>query len=297
MNIPEGFKSGFVAICGRPNTGKSTLLNAIVGEKIAITSARAQTTRHALRGVLSRDDHQIVFVDTPGIHKPSTVLGERLNDTATKSSSDVDVLLLVVDATQPIGTGDHFVAKRVLSASIPAICVVTKVDIANDDQLFPQLEAAGELGAFDEIIPVSAKKDLNIDRLHKLLYDRMPEGPPYFPEDMSTDQRLEFRVAELVREKALWFLRQEVPHSIAVVCEQFEERPDGILNIEATIYVERDSQKGIVIGKGGTMLRDISMRARKELETMLTRKVYLRCQVKIRKDWQQDANEIARLGY
>lgn len=297
MNIPEGYRSGFVAICGRPNVGKSTLLNAIVGEKVAITSTRAQTTRHALRGVLTMEDHQIVFVDTPGIHKPKTVLGERLNETAAGSVSDVDVILFVIDATQPIGRGDQFVAAKVLRESIPAICVVTKTDIAKDHDLFPQLEAAGELWNFDEIIPVSAKHEKNIDRLHKLLYERMPEGPPYYPEDMATDQRLEFRVAELVREKALWLLRQEVPHSIAVVVEEFQEREDGVFNIEATIFVERDSQKGIVIGKGGQMLGDISMRARKELETLLGRKVYLRCQVKIRKDWQQDANEIARLGY
>lgn len=294
---PPGFRSGFVALCGRPNTGKSTLLNAIIGEKVAITSVRAQTTRTPIRGVLTRDDHQIVFIDTPGIHKPLNALGERLNDAAVRTLKDVDVAVMVVDASQPVGRGDVFVAKRMVESGVRLLCAVTKIDAVPNETLFPQLEAAGELAEFEEIVPVSAKRGRAIDRLHHLIYQRMPEGPPYFPEEMSTDQHIEFRIAELVREKALWLLHQEVPHSVAVLCERLETREDGVIEVECAIYVERDSQKGIVIGKGGQMLRGISMRARQELEELLGAKVFLRCQVKVRPDWQRDRVEIARMGY
>jgi GTP-binding protein Era len=292
------FRSGFVALMGRPNTGKSTLLNALVGEKVAITSKKAQTTRTNIRGVLTADDHQIVFVDTPGIHKPRTALGERLNQTATRASGEVDLIVFVIDAAQPVGRGDKFVADQVTRAGARAICVVNKIDSVSKQAVFQQLEAAATLAEFEEIIPVSAREGLNVGKLHRLILERLEPGPAFFPEDMRSDQQLEFQITELIREKALWLLHEEVPHSVAVGLDEMTRREeDDVLEIHASIYVERDSQKGIVIGKGGSMLRDISTRARRELERLLGEHCYLRCQVKVRKDWQQHASEVERMGY
>jgi GTPase len=296
--MTPGFRSGFVALMGRPNTGKSTLLNALVGSKIAITSKRAQTTRTQIKGVLSAEDHQIVFVDTPGIHKPRTALGERLNETANRASGDVDLLVFVVDAMQPVGRGDAYVAKQVTGAGTPAICVVNKIDSVSKQTVMEQLAEASKLADFQEILPVSAREGLNVGKLHQLILDRMPEGPAYFPEDMQSDQQLEFQICEIIREKALWLLHEEVPHSVAVGLDEMTRREeDDLLEIHASIFVERDSQKGIVIGKAGSMLRDISTRARRELQTLLGERVYLRCQVKVRKDWQQHRSEVERMGY
>lgn len=296
--MSEPFRSGFVALMGRPNTGKSTLLNALVGTKVAITSKKAQTTRTNIRGVLTAPDHQIVFVDTPGIHKPRTALGERLNETAARASGEVDLIVFVVDAQQPVGRGDAFVAAQVTAAGTPALCVVNKIDAVSKQAVMEQLEAATALADFQEIIPVSAREGLNVGKLHRLILDRLPEGPAYFPEEMTSDQQLEFQITELIREKALWLLHEEVPHSVAVGLDEVTRREeDDMLEIHASIYVERDSQKGIVIGKGGTMLRDISTRARRELEQLLGERCYLRCQVKVRKDWQQHRSEVERMGY
>lgn len=296
--MSAGFRSGFVALMGRPNTGKSTLLNALVGSKVAITSKKAQTTRTNIRGVLTERDHQIVFVDTPGIHKPRTALGERLNQTASRASGEVDLIVFVVDAQQPVGRGDAFVATQVTSSGTPAICVVNKIDSVSKQTVMEQLAAAEKLATFAEIIPVSAREGLNVGKLHQLILERMPEGPAYFPEDMLSDQQLEFQITEIIREKALWLLHEEVPHSVAVGLDEMTRREeDDLLEIHASIYVERDSQKGIVIGKGGAMLRDISTRARRELQTLLGERCYLRCQVKVRKDWQQHLSEVERMGY
>ena len=296
--MSTSFRSGFVALMGRPNTGKSTLVNALVGSKVAITSKKAQTTRTNIRGVLTTDDHQIVFVDTPGIHKPRTALGERLNATASRASTEVDLIVFVVDAQQPVGRGDQFVATQVMAAGTRAICVVNKIDAVGKGTVLEQLEAASKLATFEEIIPVSAREGLNVGKLHRLILERLEPGPAYFPEEMLSDQQLEVQITEIIREKALWLLHEEVPHSVAVGLDEMTRREeDDVLEIHASIYVERDSQKGIVIGKGGSMLRDISTRARKELERLLGEHCYLRCQVKVRKDWQQHPAEVERMGY
>ncbi|MGZ4208219.1 MAG: GTPase Era [Actinomycetota bacterium] len=292
-----GHRSGFVALVGRPNVGKSTLLNAFVGRKVAITSRKPQTTRNAIRGVLTGDGWQIVFIDTPGLHKPKTLLGERLNDVVHHTLREVDAIVFMLDATQPVGSGDEFVARAVLNTGTPAICVVNKMDAARREQLVPQLAAAQELGEWREIVPISAARGTNVDRLQDLLVGFLPEGPQYYPEGMVSDQPREVLLAEIVREKALQLTRQEIPHSIAVRTEEVVERDDDVVEIHATVFVERDSQKGIVIGKGGAMLKEIGTRARQDLEWLLGQKVYLALQVKVAKDWQRDPRKLERLGY
>jgi GTP-binding protein Era len=293
----DAFRSGFVSLVGRPNVGKSTLLNAFVGRKVAITSRTPQTTRNAIRGVLTGDGWQIVFVDTPGLHKPKTLLGERLNAVVRRTLHEVDAVVFMLDAKQPVGTGDAFVAREVLATRTPAICVVNKMDAAKRDELVAQLSAAQELGEWKEIIPISAARGTKVDELQELLASLLPEGPQYYPPDMVTDQPRDVLLAEVVREKALQLTHQEVPHSIAVVTEEVIERADGLVEIHATVFVERDSQKGIVIGKGGSMLKQIGTRAREDLEWLLGTKVFLRLQVKVSKDWQRDPRKLERLGY
>jgi GTP-binding protein Era len=296
--MPEQpFRSGFVSLVGRPNVGKSTLLNAFVGRKVAITSRRPQTTRNAIRGVLTGDGWQIVFIDTPGLHKAKTLLGERLNDVVHHTLREVDAIVFMLDATQPVGSGDEFVARAVLNTQTPAICVVNKMDAAKHEQLVPQLHSAQELGEWKEIIPISAARGTNVERLQELLVEQLPEGPQYYPDDMVTDQPRDVLLAEIVREKALQLTRQEIPHSIAVQTEEVSEREDELLEVHATIFVERQSQKGIVIGKGGQMLKEIGTRARQDLEWLLGQRVYLALQVKVAKDWQRDPRALQRLGY
>jgi GTPase len=291
-------RSGFASIVGRPNVGKSTLLNALVGQKIAITTPVPQTTRHAVRGVLHRDGTQIVFVDTPGLHKPKTLLGNRLNDVARGALSDVDVVLFLVDGAVPIGRGDRFIAGLLTDVKTPVIAVLNKVDAFSRKRQLPQLQHLAELGDFDEVVPVSAATGDGLDILERLVVERMPEGPAYFPSDQVSDQTPDQIVAELVREKAITRMREEVPHSIAVLVEEMGPgESDGVLSIEAVVYVERDSQKGIVIGKGGEVLRDIGAAARVELEEVLGTRVYLSLRVKLMKEWQSDAKKLARLGY
>lgn len=293
----SSFRSGFVALIGRPNVGKSTLLNAFAGRKIAITSRRPQTTRNAIRAVVNGDDWQMVFIDTPGLHKPKVLLGERLNDIVRRTLHEVDALVFMLDATQTIGTGDEFVAREVLSSGTPTICAVNKMDAAKEVQLLPQLQAADSLGEWREIIPISAARGTGVPRLQELLVSLLPEGPKFYPDDMVSDQPREVILAELIREKALQLTRQEVPHSIAVLTDEVIERSDGIVDIHATIYVERDSQKGIVIGKGGQMLKDIGTRAREDIEWVLGAHVMLKLHVKVSKDWQRDPRALERLGY
>jgi GTP-binding protein Era len=295
--MSEPYRSGFISLVGRPNVGKSTLLNAFIGRKVAITSKKPQTTRNAIRGVLTGDAWQIVFVDTPGLHKPKTLLGERLNDVVRYTLREVDAIVFMLDAMQPVGAGDEFVARAVLQTKTPAICVVNKMDIAKNERLVPQLDAAQKLGEWREIIPISAARGTNVDRLQELLVALLPEGPQYYPEGMVTDQPREVLLAEIIREKALHLTRQEIPHSIAVVTDEVIERDDGIEEIHATIFVERESQKGIVIGKGGSMLKEIGTRARQDLEWLLGQKVFLALQVKVSKDWQRDPRALERLGY
>ncbi len=295
---PDGdHRSGFVSVVGRPNVGKSTLLNAFMGRKVAITSSRPQTTRNAIRGILTGDGWQIVFVDTPGLHKPKTLLGERLNDVVRSTLSEVDAIVFVLDALQPVGAGDEYVAREILRTSTPALCVVNKMDVAGPALMAPQLQAATALGDWREIVPVSARSGENVPMLQDMVVSLLPPGPQYYPEGMHTDQPRDLLLAEIIREKALELLHEEVPHSIATRIEEVIEREDGIVEVQADLFVERDSQKGIVIGKRGAMLKEIGTRARRELEWLLGAKVFLRLQVKVAKDWQRDPRGLQRLGY
>jgi GTP-binding protein Era len=295
-------RSGFCSIVGRPNVGKSTLLNALVGEKVAITTPVPGTTRHAIRGVLhgayGDEPAQIVFVDTPGLHKPRTMLGTRMNETARGALSGVDCVVFMVDATQEIGRGDQFVAQLLAEVDLPKLAVLNKIDLVPKVKLLPQLVRLQELGAWDEIVPISAMADDGVDLLAQLIMARLPEGPPYFPAEQVTDQSTEQVIAEIIREKAITIMREEVPHSIAVLIEEIVpgERED-VRVVHANLYVERDSQKGIVIGKGGEVLKSIGARAREELEPKLGTRVFLELRVKLMKEWQRDAKALARLGY
>jgi GTP-binding protein Era len=271
-------------------------VNALVGSKIAITSDKPQTTRRDIRAVLTTDAVQVVFTDTPGFHKPRTALGARMNDLVGDAVVGVDLVLHVVDAASGVGRGDAFVYERqVKTSGSPAFVVVNKIDAAANRSEIAQLAAAAELGEYAEVVPVSAKTGRGVDHLREVIVDRMPEGPMYFPAEDVTDQSIEVRLAELVREQALAVTREEVPHSIAVVVEEIEEEGD-LTSIHANLVVERDSQKGIVIGKGGTTLRDIGTRARKEMELLLGGRVYLDLRVKVVKEWQRDPKAIERLG-
>jgi GTP-binding protein Era len=291
------FRSGFVAVVGRPNVGKSTLVNALVGRKVAIVSDKPQTTRRGVRAVLTTQDHQIVFTDTPGFHKPRTLLGTRLNELVDDATKGVDSIVMVVDAEAGVGSGDAFVFERhVELAGVPTFCAVNKLDVLRSRAEVPQLQAAADLGEFDEIVPISAKTGRGVGVLRELLASRMPEGPAYYPSDTATDQPLEVRLAEIVREKALAVTRQEVPHSIAVVVDELE-REDALTKVHASLIVERDSQKGIVIGKGGATLKTIGSKAREEMEIMLGTKVFLDLRVKVLKEWQRDPKALQRLGF
>ncbi|HEU4355485.1 MAG TPA: GTPase Era [Actinomycetota bacterium] len=291
------FRSGAVAVLGRPNVGKSTLVNALVGEKVAIVSDKPQTTRRDIRAIRTTETDQVVFTDTPGFHKPRTLLGTRLNALVGEAAAGVDVIVQVVDASAGVGRGDAYVFERhVRGSGIPAICAVNKVDLLRDHREVPELQAAADLGAFEEIVPISATTGRGLDVLLRLLVERLPEGQPLYPADEVTDLPLEVRLAELVREQVLAATREEVPHSVAVVVEDLEEAED-LTRVEATIVVERQTQKGIVIGKGGTMLKTIGSRAREQMEVLLRAKVFLELRVKVLKEWQRDPRALQRLGF
>jgi GTPase len=303
------FRSGFVSLVGRPNVGKSTLVNRIVGTKVAIVSARPQTTRTQIRGVRTTPDTQIVLLDTPGIHKPRTMLGERTNARARSTLGEVDVVCMLVDATASIGRGDQFVADLVQAVSTPKILVVSKTDIAAHAEIAEHLAVAtAKLGEFDAYVPLSGLTGQGVDALVSEIETRLPEGPVYYPNGEVTDQPETFLAAELLREKLLLIARDELPHSIAVVVEEIEpgdgeepgddgQKDDGIVRLRALILVERDSQKGIVIGKGGAVLKEAGTRAREELEALLGTRVYLQTQVKVERDWQRRAHSLDRLGF
>ena len=292
------FRSGVVAVVGRPNVGKSTLVNALVGQKVAIVSDKPQTTRRDIRAILTTSQAQVVFTDTPGFHKPRTLLGARLNDAVSAAVEGVDVVILVVDAAAGVGRGDRFVFERQVAGAEGAarICAVNKVDRLKRGLAIPQLQAAAELGGFDEIVPVSAATGAGVDTLAQLVVDRLPGGPPLFPDHDVTDQPLEIRLAELVREQALRLTREEVPHSVAVLVEEVE-RLDDLTRVVATVVVERDSQKGIVIGHGGETLKQIGTMARGQMEPLLGTRVYLDLRVKVLKEWQRDPKALNRLGF
>lgn len=294
----ERMRSGFCSLVGRPNVGKSTLMNAMVGEKIAITTSVPQTTRHAIRGILHRDDLQIVFTDTPGMHKPKTLLGTRLNDLARASLSSVDCVVFLVDGAEGVGRGDHFLARLFADVDTPVIAVVNKVDAFSRKRQLPVLERVAAMGDWAEVVPVSAVAGDNVDVLVDLIAARMPEGPAYFPAGQTTDQTIEHRIAEVVREKAITLMREEVPHSIAVVVDEITPgRSEDVRVVAAHLFVERETQKGIVIGHSGEVLKDIGARARPELEALLGTRVYLDLRVKLSKEWQRDPKKLERLGY
>jgi GTP-binding protein Era len=288
-------KSGFVSVVGRPNVGKSTLVNALVGRKVAITSARPQTTRNTIRGVVTTPELQAVFVDTPGLHRPRTALGERLNRLVAGSLAEADAVVFVLDATGRIGPGDRLIAERLASSGAATIVVVNKVDVATDGQVAASLAEAGAWD-FAAYVPAAALRGENLQPILDELALLLPEGPAYFPPDIITDQPEEFFIAEIVREKFLARLREELPHSLAVVIEELEESDTGVLRIVARLVVERDSQKGIVIGKGGSVIRAAGTEARLELERLLGTRVFLDARVRVEKDWQQRPGIIDRLG-
>jgi GTP-binding protein Era len=291
-------KSGFVAVVGRPNVGKSTLVNALVGDKVAITSSRPQTTRNTIRGVLTLEqpEAQFVFVDTPGIHRPRTALGTRLNELVDGSIGDADAVVFVLDATQAIGPGDRMIAERLGPVKESTVVVVNKTDKAAPHQIGEHLARAGEWD-FAAYVPVSALEEDGLQPLVDEVLGLLPEGPAYFPPDMRTDQPDSFIAAELVREKYLTRLREELPHSLAVVVGDMETRDNGTVYVPATIYVERPSQKGIVIGKGGSLLKTVGEEARADLERFFAAPVYLDLRVRIERDWQRREQLLDRLGF
>lgn len=296
------FRSGFVCFVGRPNTGKSTLTNALVGQKVAITSNRPQTTRHTIRGIVHRDNFQIILVDTPGLHRPRTLLGQRLNDLVKDTYSEVDVIGLCIPADEKIGPGDRWIYQqiRAVAPKTTLIAIVTKIDKVAKDRVAEQLLAVSELVGSDvEIVPVSATAGEQLEVLTDVLVANLPPGPAYYPDGELTDEPEEVLMAELIREAALEGVRDELPHSLAVVIEEVEQREDrdDLIDVRAVLYVERDSQKGIVIGKGGARLREVGTAARIQIEKLLGTKVYLDLRVKIAKNWQRDPKQLGRLGF
>lgn len=290
-------KSGFVAIVGRPNVGKSTLLNRVVGQKIAIMSDKAQTTRNKIQGVYTTDDAQLIFIDTPGIHKPKHRLGDFMIETAYSALREVDVTLFMISADQKRGKGDDFIIERLRQSQTPVFLVINKIDKVHPDALLAIIEDYSSQMDFAEIVPISATEGNNFETLMKLLIEEMPEGPQYFPEDQITDHPEYFIVSELVREKVLLLTRDEVPHSVAVVVDSMKRDHNDKVHIQATIIVERDSQKGIIIGKGGKMLKQIGTKARLDIEHLLDDKVFLELWVKVQKDWRDKQTFLTDYGY
>ena len=291
-------RAGFACFVGRPNAGKSTLMNALVGDHVAITSSRPQTTRNAIRGIVHRSDAQLVIVDTPGLHRPRTLLGERLNDVVRKTLSEVDVVGFCVPADERVGPGDRFIAAELKAARTPVIAVVTKADKASKNRIGEQLIAVNELGAWADVVPVSAVGGYQLDVLADVLVRHLPEGPALYPEGVLTDEPEERVVGEVIREAVLEDLEDELPHSLAVVIEEMVARADSdIVDVRADLYVERTSQKGIVIGAGGARLKKVGTQARPRIEALLGSRVYLDLHVRVAKEWQRDPKLLRRLGY
>ncbi|HTR70797.1 MAG TPA: GTPase Era [Mycobacteriales bacterium] len=300
MTGPE-YRCGFACLLGRPNTGKSTLINALVGTKVAIMSDRPQTTRQVIRGIVHRDDGQIVVVDTPGFHRPRTLLGQRLNDLVLATVSEVDVVMLCVPADARVGPGDRYIAEQLARTAgrTPVIAVVTKTDLVAPDVVADRLLEVSRLGEWVEIVPVSARDGFQLGLLTDLLLARLPVSPPLYPDGELTDAPERQMVAELIREAALDGVRDELPHSIAIVVEEMATRPDrdDLVDIAADLYVERESQKGIVIGVKGQRLRQVGTTARAQIEALLGTRVYLDLRVKVAKDWQRDPKQLRKLGF
>jgi GTPase len=298
-NVVQDHRSGFCCLVGRPNAGKSTLTNALVGRKIVITSAKPQTTRHAVRGIVTRADAQLILVDTPGLHRPRTLLGQRLNDVVRATLADVDIVGFCVPADQKIGPGDRYIARELAGLPAPRVAIVTKTDSVSRDRVAAQLVAVAALGEFADIVPVSATHGVQVDVLTDVLVGHLPLGPMLYPDTVVTDNDVETRIAELVREAALHGAREELPHSIAVTVDEFgarEGRPE-ITDVFATIHLERTSQKGIVIGAQGARLKRIGITARAGIEDLLGTRVNLDLHVAVESDWQRDPKKLDRLGF
>lgn len=293
-----GFRSGFVTIIGRPNVGKSTLMNQLVGEKVAIMSDKPQTTRNKIQSILTREDFQVIFIDTPGIHKPKHKLGQYMVKAAKNTLNEVDLILLIVEPSKVVGKGDKFVIEQLEDIKTPVILVINKIDTIDKQDLLEIIDVYKDLYNFSEIILVSAYTGENCDNLLKEICNKLPEGPQYFPEDMITDQPERQLVAELIREKALHLLEQEIPHGIAVEIEAMRKRDNkDIVDINAVIYCERDSHKAIIIGKKGAMLKEIGSKSRYEIERLLGSKVYLELWVKVKKNWRDDSFSLKNFGF
>ncbi|PXY21899.1 GTPase Era [Prauserella flavalba] len=299
--MTDEHRSGFACFVGRPNAGKSTLTNALVGTKIAITSSKPQTTRHAIRGIVHRDDAQLIIIDTPGLHRPRTLLGQRLNDVVRSTWSEVDVVGFCVPANEKVGPGDKFIASELakIARHTPVVGIVTKTDLATPDQVAQQLVALQEVMEFADLVPVSAVDGYQVGTLADVLVRRLPEGPQLYPGGDLTDEPEQTLVAELIREAALEGVRDELPHSIAVVVEEMQPREgrDDLIDVYAHVFVERPSQKGIVLGHRGSRLKQVGADARKHIEALLGTKVYLDLHVKVAKDWQRDPKQLGRLGF
>ena len=295
MNEAKKLRSGFVTIVGRPNVGKSTLMNALVGEKVAIVSNRPQTTRNRIMGVMTREDWQMVFMDTPGIHTPRTKLGNYMMQSVREAMDGMDGMMVLVDATQ-VGEHDRAIVKEMASKKVPKVLLLNKIDLLQPEKLLALIASFADCG-YDAIIPISAKTGDGLEQLTQTLAAKLPEGPKYFPDDMMTDQPERLIVAEMIREKALLHLRDEVPHGIGVEIMGMNKENDGFMEIHATIYCERDAHKGIIIGKRGAMLQQIGTEARHDIETLLDLHVILKLWVKIRPDWRNRMDDLRNLGY
>lgn len=292
------FKSGFISIIGRPNVGKSTFLNRVVGQKIAIMSDKPQTTRNKVQGVVTTDHSQLIFIDTPGIHKPKHKLGDFMVKSARNTLKEVDVIMFMVNANEPIGGGDRFIIDMLEKTETPVFLVINKIDLVHPDDLLTIITSYTEEYNFAEIVPLSALNGNNVERLMETLTNYLPEGPKYYPDDQVTDHPERFIISELIREKVLHLTREEIPHSIAVVIEKIErEEERNIVNVMATIVVDRDSQKGIIIGKKGALLKEIGTRARRDIEMLLGSKVFLELWVKVQKDWRNKPGQLREFGF
>ncbi|ALC81661.1 MULTISPECIES: GTPase Era [Bacillus] len=291
------YKSGFVSIIGRPNVGKSTFINQAIGQKIAIMSDKPQTTRNKVQGVRTTADSQIIFIDTPGIHKPKHKLGDFMMKVAENTLKEVDLILFVINAEEGYGRGDEFIIERLKRTKTPVFLIVNKIDRVHPDQLLPLIDEYRGLYPFKEVVPISALEGNNVDTLLKQIEDSLPEGPQYYPSDQVTDHPERFIIAELIREKVLHLTREEIPHSIAVAIDLIKRRENGSVYVEATIVVERDSQKGIVIGKRGALLKEVGKRARKDIELLLGSQVFLELWVKVQKDWRNKMSQLRDFGF
>jgi len=294
--METNFKSGFVTLVGRPNVGKSTLLNDLIGEKVSIVSDKIQTTRNRIHGIYTDEEAQIIFVDTPGVHKPRHELGDTMVTTSLQTLRDVDVVLFIVDAKEGYGPGDEFIIEKLKEIDLPVFLVINKIDLVHPDELLPLITEYNDKFSFAETVPVSALNGNNVETLRKVITDYLPEGPQYYSKEDKTDRSLQFHISEIIREKVLYYTEEEIPHSVHVLIEHMEESR-GTTHIHATIITERPSQKGILIGKRGNMLKQIGTSARKELETYLQTKVNLQLWVKIVKDWRNRRNLLEQYGF